>query len=112
MQWRLPASPTEPRPAPSALLPELSIDPNLRRVEALTGHGTLTHLHTERRLLDEVARHFGARPTDALCNRLGALAAAQAELHAAALGMSTKKYFQRAAADRALAWQRGTGCVP
>ncbi|MER5783970.1 alanine--tRNA ligase [Streptomyces mobaraensis] len=62
------------------LLSESSIGSNLRRVEALTGHGTLRHLDTERRLLNELAGLLGTRPTDApgaLRKRLDALAAAQ-----------------------------------
>ncbi|MFF3729004.1 alanine--tRNA ligase [Streptomyces sp. NPDC002476] len=65
------------------LLSESSIGSNLRRVEALTGHGTLRHLDTERRLLNELAGLLGTRPTeapDALRKRLDALATAQAEL--------------------------------
>jgi alanyl-tRNA synthetase len=65
------------------LLSESSIGANLRRVEALTGHGTLTHLDTERRLIDELAGLLGTRPTDApgtLRKRLAALATAQDEL--------------------------------
>ncbi|MCT2589773.1 alanine--tRNA ligase [Streptomyces sp. N2-109] len=65
------------------LLGESSIGSNLRRVEALTGHGTLRHLDTERRLLDELAQLLGTRPVDApgaLRKRLEALAAAQNQL--------------------------------
>ncbi|MFD7894073.1 alanine--tRNA ligase [Streptomyces sp. NPDC059743] len=65
------------------LLSESSIGSSLRRVEALTGHGTLGHTNTERRLLNEVAGLLGARPADApdaLRKRLDALATAQAEL--------------------------------
>ncbi len=65
------------------LLTESSIGSNLRRVEALTGHGTLTRLDTERRLLNEVAGLLGTRPGDApevLRKRLEALASAQDEL--------------------------------
>ncbi|WP_241833184.1 alanine--tRNA ligase [Streptomyces caatingaensis] len=65
------------------LLSESSIGSNLRRVEALTGHGTLRHLDTERRLLAELAGLLGTRPTeapDALRKRLDALAAAQEKL--------------------------------
>ncbi|WP_128977534.1 alanine--tRNA ligase [Streptomyces roseicoloratus] len=65
------------------LLSESSIGSNLRRVEALTGHGTLRHQDTERRLLNELASLLGTRPADApaaLNKRLEALAAAQAEL--------------------------------
>ncbi|WP_030669894.1 alanine--tRNA ligase [Streptomyces sp. NRRL B-1347] len=65
------------------LLTESSIGSNLRRVEALTGHGTLAHLDTERRLLNELAHLLGTRPSDApgtLRKRLDALAAAQQEL--------------------------------
>ncbi|MFQ6197730.1 alanine--tRNA ligase [Streptomyces sp. NPDC000405] len=65
------------------LLSESSIGSNLRRVEALTGHGTLRHLDTERRLLNELAGLLGTCPTDApdaLRRRLEALATAQAEL--------------------------------
>lgn len=65
------------------LLSESSIGANLRRVEALTGHGALTHLDTERRLINELASLLGNRPTDApgaLRKRLTALATAQDEL--------------------------------
>jgi alanyl-tRNA synthetase len=65
------------------LLSESSIGANLRRVEALTGHGTLAHLDTERRLLNELAGLLGTRPTDApdtLRKRLAALATAHDEL--------------------------------
>ncbi|TDC08283.1 alanine--tRNA ligase [Streptomyces sp. 8K308] len=65
------------------LLTESSIGSNLRRVEALTGHGTLTRLDTERRLLNEVAGLLGTRPGDVpevLRKRLEALASAQDEL--------------------------------
>ncbi|MGP3978239.1 alanine--tRNA ligase [Streptomyces sp. 8N114] len=65
------------------LLSESSIGSNMRRIEALTGHGTLTHADTERRLLGELARLLGTRPTDApeaLRKRLSALAQAQDEL--------------------------------
>ncbi|WP_445395290.1 alanine--tRNA ligase [Streptomyces sp. LE64] len=65
------------------LLSESSIGSNLRRVEALTGHGTLRHLDTERRLLNELAGLLGTRPADTpdgLRKRLDSLAAAQAEL--------------------------------
>ncbi|UCM88005.1 alanine--tRNA ligase [Streptomyces marincola] len=65
------------------MLSESSIGSNLRRVEALTGHSTLTHLDTERRLLNELTGLLGTRPADApgaLRKRLDALAAAQAEL--------------------------------
>ncbi|GAA3878068.1 alanine--tRNA ligase [Streptomyces sedi] len=65
------------------LLSESSTGANLRRIEALTGHGTLTHLDTERRLLNELADLLGTRPTDApsaLRKRLAALATAQDEL--------------------------------
>ncbi|MGN5633902.1 alanine--tRNA ligase [Streptomyces sp. AC154] len=65
------------------LLTESSIGSNLRRVEALTGHGTLTHLDTERRLLTELSGLLGIRPAEApdvLRKRLEALAFAQSEL--------------------------------
>ncbi|MFD5506838.1 alanine--tRNA ligase [Streptomyces sp. NPDC127051] len=65
------------------LLSESSIGSNLRRVEALTGHGALRHQDTERRLLNELASLLGTRPADApggLRKRLEALATAQAEL--------------------------------
>ncbi|MGW1074102.1 alanine--tRNA ligase [Streptomyces sp. NPDC002537] len=66
------------------LLSESSIGSNLRRVEALTGHDTLRHLDTERRLLNELAGLLGTtRPTDApdaLRKRLQALATAQEQL--------------------------------
>ncbi|MFE9905721.1 alanine--tRNA ligase [Streptomyces achromogenes] len=65
------------------LLSESSIGSNLRRVEALTGHGALRYLDTERRLLNELAGLLGTRPTDApgtLRKRLDALAAAQEKL--------------------------------
>ncbi|MEW2130823.1 alanine--tRNA ligase [Streptomyces sp. NPDC005435] len=65
------------------LLSESSIGASLRRVEALTGHASLTHLDTERRLLNELTALLGTRPQDApdaLRGRLGALADAQAQL--------------------------------
>ncbi|MCL7380494.1 alanine--tRNA ligase [Streptomyces sp. 35G-GA-8] len=65
------------------LLSESSIGSNLRRVEALTGHGTLRHLDIERRLLNELTGLLGTRTTlapDALRKRLDALASAQTEL--------------------------------
>ncbi|MCR8575782.1 alanine--tRNA ligase [Streptomyces sp. Isolate_219] len=65
------------------LLSEASIGSNLRRVEALTGHGTLRHLDTERRLLNELGSLLGTRPADApgaLRKRLDALAAVQEKL--------------------------------
>ncbi|MBB1257432.1 alanine--tRNA ligase [Streptomyces alkaliterrae] len=65
------------------LLSESSIGSNLRRVEALTGHGTLRRLDTERRLLNELADLLGTRPTDApdaLRKRLDALTTAQRQL--------------------------------
>ncbi|MBB5934229.1 alanine--tRNA ligase [Streptomyces zagrosensis] len=65
------------------LLSESSIGSNLRRVEALTGHGTLRHTDTERRLLNELTSVLGARPAEAaetLRKRLEALATAQAKL--------------------------------
>ncbi|MFE0772267.1 alanine--tRNA ligase [Streptomyces sp. NPDC058861] len=65
------------------LLSESSIGSNLRRVEALTGHSTLHHQDTERRLLDELAAQLGTRPAqalDTLRKRLTALADSQAEL--------------------------------
>ncbi|WP_416973907.1 alanine--tRNA ligase [Streptomyces sp. 4F14] len=65
------------------LLSESSIGSNLRRVEALTGHGTLRHLDTERRLLGELAALLGTRPADtpgALRKRLEALATTQDEV--------------------------------
>ncbi|MFG2097246.1 alanine--tRNA ligase [Streptomyces sp. NPDC048612] len=65
------------------LLTESSIGSNLRRVEALTGHSTLTHLDTERRLLRELSTLLGTRPQDAphaLRKRLEALADAQTQL--------------------------------
>ncbi|MCD9146091.1 DHHA1 domain-containing protein [Streptomyces albireticuli] len=65
------------------LLNESSIGSNLRRVEALTGHGTLRQLDTEGRLLNELAVLLGTRPTDApgaLRKRLDALATAQQQL--------------------------------
>ncbi|WP_326697986.1 alanine--tRNA ligase [Streptomyces sp. NBC_01754] len=65
------------------LLTESSIGSNLRRVEALTGHGALTQLDTERRLLTELSSLLGIRPAEApdvLRKRLESLAAAQQEL--------------------------------
>ncbi|MGW2327803.1 alanine--tRNA ligase [Streptomyces sp. NPDC001700] len=65
------------------LLSESSIGSNLRRVEALTGHGALRHLDTERRLLNELAALLGTRPSeapDALRKRLDVFATAQAKL--------------------------------
>ncbi|WP_331757473.1 alanine--tRNA ligase (plasmid) [Streptomyces sp. NBC_01387] len=65
------------------LLSESSVGSNLRRVEALTGHGALAHLDTERRLLTELSGLLGSRPADApdiLRRRLEALASAQNEL--------------------------------
>ncbi|MFD5696519.1 alanine--tRNA ligase, partial [Streptomyces lasiicapitis] len=65
------------------LLSESSIGSNLRRVEALTGHGTLRHQDTERRLLGELSSLLGTRPSaapTALRKRLDALAAAQDQL--------------------------------
>ncbi|MGW3498742.1 hypothetical protein [Streptomyces sp. NPDC001020] len=47
------------------LLSESSIGSNLRRVEALTGHGTLRRLDTERRLLNELSGLLGTRPAEA-----------------------------------------------
>ncbi|MDT0268727.1 hypothetical protein RM844_20790 [Streptomyces sp. DSM 44915] len=60
-----------------------SIGSNLRRVEALTGHGALTHHDTERRLPSELAALLGTRPADtpgALRKHLEALTTAQTEL--------------------------------
>lgn len=65
------------------LITESSIGSNLRRVEALTGHGALTHLDTERRLLTELSGLLGIRPAEApdvLRKRLEALVSAQGEL--------------------------------
>lgn len=65
------------------LLGESSIGSNMRRIEALTGHGTLTHTDTERRLLDDLAHLLGTHPGDAptvLRKRLAALTHAQDEL--------------------------------
>lgn len=65
------------------LLSESSIGSNLRRVEALTGHSSLRHIDTERRLLGELAGLLGTRPTEApgaLRKRLEALAVAQEKL--------------------------------
>ncbi|MEV1011721.1 alanine--tRNA ligase [Streptomyces sp. NPDC049881] len=62
------------------LLGESSIGAGLRRVEALTGHGALTHMDTERRLIAELTALLGTRPADAptaLRERLEALATAQ-----------------------------------
>ncbi|MEW1550686.1 alanine--tRNA ligase [Streptomyces tsukubensis] len=61
------------------LLSESSIGSNLRRVEALTGHGALRQQDTERRLLNELAGLLGTRPAEApgaLRKRLDAMAAA------------------------------------
>ncbi|MGW4237178.1 alanine--tRNA ligase [Streptomyces sp. NPDC004749] len=68
---------------PFRLLSETSVGSNLRRVEALTGHGTLRHLDTERQLLNQLAGLLGTRPTEApdvLRKHVDALASAQAEL--------------------------------
>ncbi|MGW1789964.1 hypothetical protein ACWCO0_14925 [Streptomyces tubercidicus] len=46
-------------------LTESSIGSNLRRVEALTGHSTLTHLDAECRLLCELPTLLGIRPQGA-----------------------------------------------
>ncbi|MET7298835.1 DHHA1 domain-containing protein [Embleya sp. NPDC005575] len=65
------------------MLSEGSIGSNLRRIEALTGHGTLRNQDTERRLLDEVSALLGTRPKvapEALRKRLDGLAAAQKQL--------------------------------
>ncbi|MGW3564451.1 alanine--tRNA ligase [Streptomyces sp. NPDC000941] len=65
------------------LLSESSIGSNLRRVEALTGHSSLRHLDTERRLLGELAGLLGTPATEApgaLRKRLEALAVAQEKL--------------------------------
>ncbi|MER6395797.1 alanine--tRNA ligase [Kitasatospora sp. NPDC001603] len=65
------------------LLSESSVGSNLRRIEAFTGHGTLRHHDTERRLLEEVSTLLGTRPKDApevLHKRLDALATMQREL--------------------------------
>ncbi|WP_405979919.1 alanine--tRNA ligase [Streptomyces sp. NBC_00158] len=65
------------------LLSEGSIGSNLRRIEALTGHGALRHQDTERRLLDEVSALLGTRPQNApasLSKRLEALATTQKQL--------------------------------
>ncbi|MFF7788095.1 alanine--tRNA ligase [Streptomyces sp. NPDC007991] len=65
------------------LLSESSIGSNLRRVEALTGHGALANVDTERRVLTELSGLLGSRPADApgaLRRRLEALASAQNEL--------------------------------
>ncbi|MFJ3928924.1 alanine--tRNA ligase [Streptomyces sp. NPDC090029] len=62
------------------LLSESSIGSNLRRVEALTGHGALRHQDTERLLLTELAALLGTRPAEApdvLRKRLESLAATQ-----------------------------------
>ncbi|WP_251049918.1 alanine--tRNA ligase, partial [Streptomyces sp. ISL-86] len=65
------------------MLGEGSVGSNLRRIEALTGHGALRNQDTERRLLDEVSALLGTRPKDApeaLRKRLDTLAAAQKQL--------------------------------
>ncbi|MFI9210350.1 alanine--tRNA ligase [Streptomyces sp. NPDC053253] len=65
------------------LLSESSIGSNLRRVEALTGHGALRHQDTERLLLNELASLLGTRPSEApgaLRKRLDTLASAQTKL--------------------------------
>ncbi|MBA0049747.1 alanine--tRNA ligase [Streptomyces sp. AJS327] len=65
------------------LLSESSIGSNMRRIEALTGHSTLTHTTTERRLLNELATLLGTPPDsapEALHARLTALAQAEGEL--------------------------------
>ncbi|KAB8158829.1 alanine--tRNA ligase [Streptomyces sp. 3MP-14] len=92
------------------LLSESSVGANLRRVEALTGHGTLTHLDTERRLLNELARLLGTRPTDApdaLRRRLTALATAQEEV----TRLRTAELRERAAQLASTAQPSGTGHV-
>ncbi|WP_327254170.1 alanine--tRNA ligase [Streptomyces sp. NBC_01244] len=65
------------------LLSEGSIGSNLRRIEALTGHGALRHHDVERRILEEVSSLLGTRPKQAaetLHKRLGSLAAAEKEV--------------------------------
>lgn len=65
------------------LLSESSVGSSMRRIEALTGHGALTHTDTERRLLNELAALLGAPPANApgtLRKRLSALAQAEDEL--------------------------------
>ncbi|MFF4531392.1 alanine--tRNA ligase [Streptomyces sp. NPDC001407] len=102
------------------LLSESSIGSNLRRVEALTGHGTLRHLDTERRLLNELAGLLGTRPTEApaaLRKRLDVLAAAQEKL--SQLRAEELRHQAGHLADQAqptghgqLVVQRVTGVVP
>ncbi len=77
------------------LLSDSSIGSNLRRVEALTGHDTLRHGDTERRLLREIADLLGTRPAEApdvLRKRLEALAASEHEL----ARLRTEELHQRA----------------
>ncbi|WP_338931801.1 DHHA1 domain-containing protein [Streptomyces netropsis] len=65
------------------LLSEGSIGSNLRRIEALTGHGALRHHDVERRILEEASSLLGTRPKQAaetLHKRLGSLAAAEKEV--------------------------------
>ncbi|MFF3958998.1 hypothetical protein ACFYY1_38210 [Streptomyces sp. NPDC001890] len=65
------------------LLSESSIGSNLRRDEALTGHGTLRRLDTEPRLLNELgrpARHPPRRGPGVQRQRLDALVTAQQQL--------------------------------
>ncbi|GGZ92892.1 alanine--tRNA ligase [Streptomyces bluensis] len=102
------------------LLTESSIGSNLRRVEALTGHGTLTHIDTERRLLNEVAVLLGTRPGDTpevLRKRLEALATAQdqlARLRAAELRQQAELLAGQAqpAGEGLLLARRITGIAP
>jgi alanyl-tRNA synthetase len=102
------------------LLSESSIGSNLRRVEALTGHGTLTRLDTERRLLAEVAGLLGSHPEDTpevLRRRLQALTSAQdklARLRAVELRQQAERLASQAqpAGDGLLLACRITGVSP
>ncbi|MFG7940356.1 alanine--tRNA ligase [Streptomyces cacaoi] len=65
------------------LLGESSIGSTMRRIEALTGHGALTHTDAERRLLNELVQLLGTAPVngpETLRKRLAALARAEEEL--------------------------------
>ncbi|MGY1437095.1 alanine--tRNA ligase-related protein [Streptomyces reniochalinae] len=65
------------------LLSESSIGSNMRRIEALTGYGALTHADAERLLLNELAHLLStpaANTPETLRKRLAALAQAEDEL--------------------------------
>ncbi|MDV5145432.1 alanine--tRNA ligase [Streptomyces sp. SBC-4] len=102
------------------LLSESSIGSNLRRVEALTGHGALRHQDTERLLLNELASLLGTRPSEApevLRKGLDALASTQATLErvrAAELRKQTEGLAStaRSAGSGKLVVQKVTGTTP